>query len=204
MEVLVTDPDLAKRLIAQRQEWEVDRFDEVWDGTYVLAPVADNTHQGLQADLGSILFSIAGFKSPSHVYMGVNVSDRVEGWEQNYRSPDVAVFLPGTTARECGTHWCGGPDFVIEIRCRGDRTMQKLPFYASINVRELFIIDREPWSMELYRLGDGALNRVDRVEVEGARSISSELVSLDFRFIPASPRPMIEVEHRDTRQRWSV
>jgi hypothetical protein len=82
--------------------------------------------------------------------------------------------------------------------------MQKLPFYASVNVRELLIIDRDPWSMGLYRLREGALNRVDHVAVEDARSISSDLVSLDFRLIPASPRPTIEVEHRETGQRWSV
>ena len=103
--------------------------------------------------------------------MGVVISDRVEGFEQNYRWPDVAVFLAGTTSRECGTHWCGGPDFMVEIRCRGDRTMQKLPFYASINVRELLIIDRDPWSMEIYRLRDSELRRVDRIEVDDARSI---------------------------------
>ena len=204
MELIVTDPELAKRLIAQRQEWEVDRFDEVWDGTYIIAPIADNTHQDLQAGLGTIFHVINGMKCPPHVYMGVVISDRVEGFEQNYRWPDVALFLAGTTARECGTHWCGGPDFMVEIRCRGDRTMQKLPFYASINVRELLIIDRDPWSMEIYRLRDGELRRVDRVEVEDARSIGSEVVSLDFRFIPASPRPTILVEHRETAQRWSV
>ena len=93
---------------------------------------------------------------------------------------------------------------MVEIRCRGDRTMQKLPFYASINVRELLIIDRDPWSMEIYRLRDEELRRVDRVEVEDARSIGSEVVSLNFRFIPASPRPTILVEHRETAQRWSV
>ncbi|MGB7156714.1 MAG: Uma2 family endonuclease [Tepidisphaeraceae bacterium] len=206
MEVLVTDPNLADRLIAQRQEWEVDRFDEVWDGVYVLAPIADNTHQELQMLLGSILYEMMGMGSRPgvHVYMGVNVSDRIDGWELNYRWPDVAVFLPGTTAHECGSHWCGGPDFAVEIRCRGDRTMQKLPFYASVNVRELLIIDREPWSVEVYRLREGALNRVDRIAIDDAKSVSSDLLALSFRLIPASPRPTIEVAHRETGQRWSV
>ena len=30
-------------------------------------------------------------------FPGVNVSDRSDDWTQNYREPDVAVFLEGTT-----------------------------------------------------------------------------------------------------------
>ena len=204
MEVVITDPDMASRLIAQRQEWGADRFDEVWDGTYVVAPSADNVHQDIQAELGVNLYTIVGVQRPPYVYLGVNVSDRVEGWEHNYRCPDIAVYLANTTARECWTHWCGGPDFAVEIRSRGDRTLQKLPFYASVNTRELLVIDRDPWSLDLYRLRDGKLASCGKLDAGATDLLPSEVLPLSFRLIAGSPRPIIEVRHRETGQVWSA
>ncbi len=85
----------------------------------------------------------------------INVSDREEGWSHNYPRPDAAVILSGGQARNCGTHWCGGPDFVVEILSPYDRAREKIPFYAKIGSREVLMIDREPWALELYGLRDG-------------------------------------------------
>jgi len=57
----------------------------------------------------------------------------------------------------------GGPDFAVEILNPGDRTPEKLPFYASVNVRELLVVDRDPWSLELFRLCDGQCYRSERL-----------------------------------------
>ena len=205
MELVVTDPGLASRLIYERQEAGVDRFDEVWDGTYVIAPIADNVHQDIQADQGFAIFEAAGgWQRRSHDYFGVNVSDRVEGWGQNHRWPDVAVYLPETTARECGTHWCGGPDFAVEIRTCGDRTMQKIPFYSAVNVLELLVVDRNPWSLELYRLRGRQLASIQKSDVSARDPLMSEVLPLSFRLTAGSPRPIIEVRHRDSGQIWSA
>ncbi len=49
MAAMITDPDLESRLIAERQLSGGDRFDEVWEGTYIKAsPLADIEHQRLQ------------------------------------------------------------------------------------------------------------------------------------------------------------
>jgi len=43
MALVSLEPTELKRLIIrQRRESGADRFDEVWDGVYVLAPLADN------------------------------------------------------------------------------------------------------------------------------------------------------------------
>src|SRR5262245_28711211 len=89
------------------------------------------------------------------VYAGVNISDREVNWTDNYRFPDVAVFEAGNRAKNCGSHFCGGPDLAIEIVSHGDRSRQKLGFYAQVGVRELWIVDREPWKTEIYER-DGA------------------------------------------------
>jgi Uma2 family endonuclease len=197
MHLIVTDPRDQKRLIAERQASGADRFDEVWEGTYVMAPLANDEHQDLQAKLISIVQIVVGWDGEGLVRGGVNVSDRDDGWQHNYRCPDVVVFMKGTSARNCDTHWVGGPDFAVEILSPGDRTPEKLPFYASVNVRELLVIDRDPWQIELLRLSSGKLRAV-------AGALSSEVLPLSFRLIPASPRPTIEVTHRETGQRWSV
>ena len=75
------------------------------------------------------------------MFPGVNLSDRDEGWEQNFREPDVAVFLRDGKAINCGTHWQGAADFLVEIISPGERTREKIPFYSSLGVVEL-LVDR--------------------------------------------------------------
>lgn len=204
MALLVTDPSLEERLIAERQASGGDRFDEVWEGTYVMAPLPNDEHQDIQTGLATLFRIVIDWPGAGLVRAGVNVSDREEGWEHNYRCPDVVVFMKGTSARNCDTHWVGGPDFAVEVRSPGDRTREKLPFYASVNVRELLVVERRPWSLELYRLTDGELAPAGRSTVDDPQALSSDVIPFSFRLIPASPRPTIEVVHRESGQRWSV
>src|SRR5262249_5094249 len=137
-----------------------DRYDEVWEGVTFMPPLANNQHQSLGVEFGVMFCLALGEAVRGRIYDGVNVSDRVEDWLYNYRCPDVAVFLPGCLAQDCGTHWYGGPDFGVEIVSPHDRSREKLEFYARVGVRELLIIDRDPWGLELYRLRDGELRSV--------------------------------------------
>jgi Uma2 family endonuclease len=88
---------------------------------------------------------------------GGNISDRIIGWVNNYRVPDVAVDLSANPARNCGTHLCGGPDLAVVILSERDLARKKLDFYAKINTREVLILDPKPWALELYRLTEGKL-----------------------------------------------
>jgi Uma2 family endonuclease len=205
MAVLVTDPDVGEELIAARRASGADRFDEVWEGLYVMAPLANDEHQAVQVGLAAAFQNAVGWSGDGLVRAGVNVSDRDEDWQFNFRCPDIVVFLKGTSARNCNTHWFGGPDFAVEILSRGDRTPEKLPFYASVNVRELLVVNRDPWSLELFRLRDGRLISIGKIDASGGGGlIASEVLPLSFRIVPAGERPTIEVVHRDTGQTWSV
>jgi Uma2 family endonuclease len=132
MATLVIDPDLEERLQAERRASGADRYDEVWEGVYHMSPLAGNLHQQIVARLTGIFYNTIDLPGLGLVRAGVNVSDREEGWEFNYRVPDVAVFLAGTAARDCGAHWLGGPDFAVEIASPEDDIRDKLPFYASV------------------------------------------------------------------------
>src|SRR5262249_51762494 len=131
MAALVTDPELESRLIAERQLSGGDRFDEVWEGTYIMSPLADVEHQRIQSRLAFAFQAALGIQSPALILAGVNVSDRETDWEYNYRCPDVAVIFPANPAKNCGAHLFGGPDLAVEIVSPHDRSRKKLDFYAS-------------------------------------------------------------------------
>jgi hypothetical protein len=48
MALVSLEPSEFKRLVRQRRVTGADRFDEVWDGVYVMAPLADNEHQSFR------------------------------------------------------------------------------------------------------------------------------------------------------------
>ena len=88
MAMLICDPWVERQLLAERQANGHDRWDEVWDGVYVIAPPPNDEHQELQTGLTSILQTVLGLSGLTEVRAGVNVSDRERGWEHNYRCPD--------------------------------------------------------------------------------------------------------------------
>jgi Uma2 family endonuclease len=205
MTLMVLDTRDQERLRAEREASGADRFDEVWEGVYMMAPLADDEHQDLQSLLGAVFIVAVTWAGLGRTRTGTNVSDRVQGWTSNYRIPDVAVFLNGTAATNCGTHWVGGPDFGIEIISPNDRSRDKLSFYASIGAREILFIDRDPWALELYRLNGGSLDLVGRlVPSDSTQTLRSVVVPTSFRLIPGLPRPQIEITHDDGNQRWLV
>lgn len=204
MKMLILDPQERKRLIRERRRTGADRFDEVWDGVYVVSPIADNEHQYVAGKLTSAIDQAVGGEGVIRVFPAVNVSDREADWRRNYRCPDVAVFVPGNGAIDFGTHWRGGPDFAIEVVSRYDRSRRKGPFYAKVGVRELLVVDRRPWLLELYRAADDDMDLVGVSEPEHSQLIASTVLPLQFRLLPHEGRPRIEVLHAETGRQWLV
>lgn len=204
MPMLITDPELQRRLIRERRAIGADHHDEVWDGVYIVSPDPNDQQQDIVGKL-YLSFELAiGSVGLGLVRPGINVSDRDEGWTRNYRCPDVAVFLNGTTARNRDSHWQGGPDFAVEVISPRDRSRRKFDFYARVGVRELLMVDRKPWALELYRLGDGVLALVGKSTLDRPEVLTSEVLPLTFRLAAGEPRPRIEVVHADGLQRWSA
>lgn len=198
MSLLVNDLEIARRLRAEREATDGAKHDEVWDGVYVMSPMPNVEHQLLVNRLERVFAAVVDETRGDMVLPGINVSDRVDGWQSNYRAPDVAVILHGNAGKECETHWCGGPDLVVEILSPNDRAREKRGFYASVGVRELLIVGRDPWEIELYRLSEVSLNLAGRSTLQLPVAIPSEVLPLRFRITPGKTRPAIEVA--DTRQ----
>jgi Uma2 family endonuclease len=203
MPTLINDPFLEEALIADRRERGIDKFDEVWDGVYVMAPIANNEHQDIQMGLALILGPLIVFPRLGRVHAGANVSDQPVDWMKNYRCPDVLVFLDGNPAEDRGSHWFGGPDFAVEIVSDRDRSREKIDFYSKVNVRELLIIDRDPWQLELFRLTAGRLESAAIATEQNGVSILSQVTGLTLRLVSAPKRPAIAVTSPDG-QSWNV
>lgn len=205
MDLLILDPKLNSALIKRRRRRGHDQFDEVWDGVYVMSPLADNEHQEIGTNLSTCFVIAVGYPGLGKVRAGSNVCDREAGWRKNYRCPDVAVYMNGTKARKVAAHWVGGPNFGVEVVSPHDRTREKLEFYAKVGTRELLIVDRYPWALELYRLGDaGTLDLVGRSTPEQPDALASRVLPLSFRLAAGADRPRIAVAHADGDQAWSA
>jgi Uma2 family endonuclease len=204
MAVLVHDPEIEARLRAERAASEANQHDEVWDGVYVMAPLPNNEHQDIAAELWLVFRTVLKARGGGVACNGLNVSDREEGWQHNYREPDVAVILPGNPAQDCGTHWRGGPDFLVEILSSNDPARDKRPFYAALGVREFLIVDRDPWRLELYRLDSGRLDLVGTSAPDRPDTLASAVLPLAFRLVAGPNRPRIEIAKTDGTETWVV
>jgi Uma2 family endonuclease len=202
MATMILDPGLAERIIAERAACGGDRFDEVWEGTYMMSPLADNEHQNIQFELAAAINTAINTKAEFKICCGANVSDRKRDWKLNYRCPDVVVLSPNTKAKDCGAYWYGGPDFCVEITSPHDRSRDKFEFYAKVGVRELLLIDRRKWTLELYELADGCLQLAGTAQLNGSSKVQSSVLGLTFGLVPGKPRPKIKVATVGGKQSW--
>ena len=204
MTMLIENPRLEEELNERRKAWGVDQHDEVWEGVYFMPPMASDDHQDLVLEFAAVLREAISKRGLGKVRPGVNLAASAEDWEHDYRVPDVVVFLADTVAENHNTFWTGAADFIIEITSPRDRCYEKISFYSRIGVRELLILNRQSWAVELYRHQDGGLHKVGESTLEQPEVLSSEKVPLEFRLIPGQQRPQIEVRHKTSGERWVV
>lgn len=204
MPMLYLDEQVAAETIAKRKALGIDRWDEVWDGVYIVPSLPNNEHQELQALFLMPLLETVSAPGLGYVAAGVNVTDRHPDWEENYRGPDVVVYLKTTKAINHGTHWLGGPDFLVEIISPSEDPMAKFDFYAKVKSQEVMIVERDPWAIELYRLKGKKLVLAGRSDEAKPAVVASTVLPLTFKLVPGKPRLRIEVTHPKTKKTWLV
>ncbi len=203
MTTVILDHRYAEQLRKQRKAAGSDRWDEVWEGTYMMAPLPNNEHQELVGAFVDLFRELVP-KLRGRVLPGTNVSDREIAWEHNYRCPDVAVYLSETAAKDCGTHWCGGPNFTVEIVSDDDRTREKIPFYAAVNTGELLVIERDPWSLELFQLVGGNLISAGTSTLQTQALLKSRALPITFQLTVDKQRPEIQIVRTADGKQWSL
>lgn len=199
----INDLELEEELKAQRAASGADKWDEVWEGTYVMATLPNDEHQEIVGLLITVFGQVIQLPGLGRVRPGVNVSDRVD-WKYNFRCPDVVVYLNETNAQNYDAFWLGGPDFGVEVVSPGDPTREKLPFYAKVGTRELLIVDRYPWQLELLRLSGDEMVSAGQSDVKAQQTITSEVIPFTFRLVSGKERPRIEVVHTSDQQSWTI
>jgi len=201
MPVLILSERVAEQVLDDYEAATGRRFDEVWDGVTYIMPEPDNEHFDLSAFFVWVFRSVFDPASGHRAGGPANVSDQPDDWRRNFRVPDISVFLAGNPAQDRGTHWFGGPDLAIEIISPGDRSRDKFDFYARIGTREVLILDRDPWQMELYQLDQGELQLRGTVTTAGG-VLTSTVTPFKFQLVDAQPRPQVKITHTGTGQEW--
>jgi len=133
MPTLVLDPQPAaiEQLLQQRARLDLDRRDEVWEGVVHMIPPPSHEHERLAVKLVGVLDPLAdaaGLELTGTVGIGKGKDD--------YRVPDLALHRPGYAPQ-----WHPTAALVVEIVSPGDKTWDKLGFYAAHHVDELLIVD---------------------------------------------------------------
>lgn len=148
-------PPLADWL-ARRRALGQDRYDEVWEGEYHVAPAAHRRHGDVEAQLGALLHGPArerGLWPTGPVNIGQPDDYRVPD-RAFFRGRDPGVFLPRAA-------------IVVEVVSPGDESFAKLPFYFAAGVEEVLVADPERQTVEWYRRGDDRFERTGQSDLLG-------------------------------------
>ena len=181
--VHVTDEELA-----HRRSIGLDRWDEMWDGVLHMTPAPSLEHQRILDRMIGFLESHLRTTGRGLLISGINVFNDAAA-HSDYRIPDLTFVAAGRDRvfRHDGVH--GGPDAVIEIRSPEDETYDKLPFYASLDTRELIVIDRDTKRPEVYRL---AGSRLVSLQPDADGWLSAQTMAVRLRVVNQPPVLQIE------------
>jgi Uma2 family endonuclease len=176
--------EVDRALLEQRRRLGLDRWDEMWEGVLHMAPAPANEHQRVVGELLVFLVPLLRRAGRGTIRLGVNVFDESSPLE-NYRIPDLTFVAAGRERllAEDGIRG-GGPDAVIEVRSPGDESYEKLPFFASLGVREVLIIDRDTKGVDAFQLQAG---QYLRQEPGTDSEVVSKVLGVRLRTLPTSP-----------------
>lgn len=203
MPAMLLDQALIERILEQRRALGNRTREEVWDGITYIMPEPNNEHQDIAMFFGTVFNLLFGIGTDNRVQPTPNISDRLHEWTENFRNPDMAFFSADGTAEDHGAFWFGGPDFLLEIVSPDDMSRDKLPFYATVGTREVLILDRDPWQLELYQLRRGRLRPTGTARPGDGQALASNVVPLTFALVRGRPRPKVRIAHTESGQEWT-
>jgi Uma2 family endonuclease len=144
-------PDIPQHILDWRKKIGADRWDEMWEGVLHMPPSPNREHQDFEGALESWLRSYWSRPRAGKVYHQINVAS-VGGWPNDYRIPDLVLLTPDRFHIDHSEYFEGAPAVVVEIHSPGDEAYEKLPFCARLGVPEVWIIERDSKTPELFVL----------------------------------------------------
>ncbi|MGI8938813.1 MAG: Uma2 family endonuclease [Iamia sp.] len=131
--------------LQRRRELGQDLFDEVWEGSYHVAPAPHRRH-------GDIDDQVAFLLRPAALAAGLHPTGPCNlGVRDDYRVPDRAYLRSDQPLTYEPT-----AALVVEIHSPGDETYRKLDFYLACGVDELLVVDPQDRTVQWFARGDGA------------------------------------------------
>lgn len=134
--------------LEERRSLGHDRRDEVWDGVLHMVPQPGTSHQGLEAALIIHLTPLASARGYRLLH---ETSLFGVAGEKNYRVPDITIAVHQDVS-ERGIE--GHAELVIEILSPNDESREKVPFYATCGVREVWLVEPKTRFFEIRSLDD--------------------------------------------------
>jgi len=142
-------PPELEQYLERRRRAGADRFDEVWEGRYVVAPDPHSNHGAVQGAVFALLQQ-AGRRLSLRPVLTFNL-----GRPGDFRIPDAGL-LPGPAGV-----WHDTAVLVVEVLSPDDMTFDKLDFYTARGVRELLVLDWQDRSVRCFALQEGQADRPD-------------------------------------------
>ncbi len=170
--VLGEQPASLRTWLDQRRALGLDRYDEVWEGEYHVAPDAHGRH-------GDVAYQLVVLLHPRAEVVGLRGSDPLNlGTLNDYRVPDQAYL------RERATQvWNPSAAIVVEVLSPGDESYAKFGFYHRLGVEEILIVDPLRHAVEWYqRLDDG----FERAGASRLLSVDEATLTAEIDWPPAS------------------
>jgi Uma2 family endonuclease len=157
--LFVDPPQVVEDWLAQRRALGQDRFDEIWEGEYHVAPAPHRRYARLDDLLGRVLGPLADDAG----LLGATACNI--GTPADYRVPDRAYFRGGPDEI-----WNPTAAIVVEILSPGDESRRKLDFYFRAGVEEVLIVDPDEHSVEWLARGRDGFGPADGSELLGVTS----------------------------------
>lgn len=139
-------PPAVNALIEERRRTGIDRFDEVWEGLYVVNPPPSFRHSTVAGLILDLL-------RPHADGRGLVVRREVGiGRPDDHRIPDVVVAA--TADLDEAAHYLLTAAIAIEVLSPNER-IDKRPFYLANGVTEVVLVDPEAGNVEWYAIAAG-------------------------------------------------
>ena len=195
MATLILPPEELNRMIRRRRAAGGDRHDEVWDGVYVMSPLADNVHQAITSDLVVAIKAASTLTVESKPSRAATSPTAPISGGKTTAAPTWRSSCRATRQRTGeATGWAGptSPPRSSASTTALARTSISTPRSAPATC-SLSSVERRAWNLTYFNRDSGDWSMVGISEADRSHPLHIASLGFTFRLIPGDLRPLVEV-----------
>ena len=150
--------EVPQDILDWRKRTGADRYDEMWEGVLHMPPMPNREHQNFVWALETWLRVNWARSGRGRLFHEINVAS-IGGWPKNYRVLDVLILKPDRYQIDRNEYFEGGPTVAVEVVSPGDESYDKFDFYGAIGTPEVWTIQRDSRTPEMWLLHEGTYRR---------------------------------------------